>query len=326
MQQPDKPVSLSTRLHRLLVRAQFAEPVSLCGRKAIVTGTSPGSLGFETARILAQWGASVCVATRSNAGDSARAIAAAAAGSEVVGYPLDLSDAHSVARFVTWYQSEQSDTLDMLVNNAGIHLDLLSQWKEPRRSADGCEIQWRTNFLGTFQLTYLLLPLLQRSSSARVVNVVSALHGRGSNEGLFDPDDKPYNSWRAYGLSKLALVHHCTELQRRYALSDGLQAYCLHPGAVYTNVAGKGLANTGLVEKVRNAFAPVEAFLLMTPEEGAQTQLHCATSPGAQGGLYYRNCKPAKASADAQDAVVAARLWNDTEAWVRQLDALTSAQ
>ena len=320
MQHTNKQLSLSTRLHRLLVRARFAEPISLHGRKAIVTGTSPRSLGFETARILAEWGASVCVATRSNADESAHAIAAAAASSDVVGYPMDLSDAQSVARFVDWYQNEQSDTLDILVNNAGIHLDLLSQWKEPRRSADGFEIQWRTNFLGTFQFTYLLLPLLQRASSARVVNVVSALHGRGSNEGLFDPDYKPYNSWRAYGLSKLALVHHCTELQRCYAGSDGLQAYCLHPGAVYTNVAGKGLANIGLVEKVRNTFAPVEAFLLMTPEEGAQTQLHCATAPGVQGGLYFRNCKQAKASADAEDPVVAARLWNDTEAWVKQLD------
>ena len=35
---------------------RFAEPVSLTGRHAVVTGFAPGSLGLETAKALAQWG------------------------------------------------------------------------------------------------------------------------------------------------------------------------------------------------------------------------------------------------------------------------------
>src|SRR3546814_2341650 len=94
------------------------------------------------------------------------------------------------------------------------------------------------------QLTNALLPLLLRSAAqtcdARIVNVVSMLHTRGRNEFLFTPIT-PYNSWVAYGTSKLALVHATFELQRHHAAA-GLQAYCLHPGAVFSNIADKGLS------------------------------------------------------------------------------------
>src|SRR3546814_7606327 len=77
------------------------------------------------------------------------------------------------------------------------------------------------------QLTNALLPLLLRSAAqtcdARIVNVVSMLHTRGRNEFLFTPIT-PYNSWVAYGTSKLALVHATFELQRHHAAA-GLQAY-----------------------------------------------------------------------------------------------------
>ena len=45
------------------------------------------------------------------------------------------------------------------------------------------------------------------------VNVVSKLHDRGRNEWLFAPVT-PYDSWAAYGTSKLALVHEAAEVQR----------------------------------------------------------------------------------------------------------------
>ena len=80
-------------------------------------------------------------------------------------------------------------------------------------------------------------------------------------------------------------------------------------------MADKGLEGTGVIEKVRSALSPVEAFFLKTPEEGAQTQIHCATYPRLPGGLYYEECQPSEASEDAADTEVAARLWAETEAW-----------
>ena len=52
------------RKRRLFVKTAMAERVPLDGKKMVVTGASPGSLGFETARALADWGATVVVTTR----------------------------------------------------------------------------------------------------------------------------------------------------------------------------------------------------------------------------------------------------------------------
>ena len=39
----------------------MAEEVDMSSRNVIVTGTSPRSIGYETAKILASWGATVVV-------------------------------------------------------------------------------------------------------------------------------------------------------------------------------------------------------------------------------------------------------------------------
>jgi NAD(P)-dependent dehydrogenase (short-subunit alcohol dehydrogenase family) len=294
----------------------MAEPRSLEGRCYVVTGCSINSLGYATAKSLLEWGGEVTITARSRTDrivDALKAALPTEAHSRIFAHELDLADEKSTRQFAQWYIEERK-TLDVLINNAGIHLDLLSQWKQPKLSADGIEIQWRTNYLGTTQLSHLLLPLLKdsaaRTGDARLVNVVSMLHSKGANSEFFTPS-KPYNSWEAYGLSKLGLVHFSMECQRRFG-DQGLQAFCLHPGSVYTNVAAKGLSGNPAIENIRNWLAPIERFFLKTPEEGAQTQLYCATSAEAQGGKYYRDCKVASPSAEAFDVNIAERLWESS--------------
>lgn len=308
---------------RLFVKTAFAERVDLGGKRVIVTGASPGSLGFETARTLADWGADVVFTTRRNPEATRDALLASIGreAPELVGHELDLCESDSVERLVEWYLDTKGDALDLLVNNAGVHLDLMSEWKEPHLSDDGFEIHWRTNYLGTMHLTHLLLPALRKAAKqtgeARIVNVASKLHFRGSNSQLFG-NTEPYESWNAYGGSKLALVHATFEGQRRLANDLGIQSYCLHPGAVSTNVATKGLEGTW-AGRARSALLSVEGVFLKSPEEGAQTQIHCATSPGLPGGLYYDECAPAQVSEESNDVVVGARLWDETATWVSSL-------
>jgi NAD(P)-dependent dehydrogenase (short-subunit alcohol dehydrogenase family) len=296
-------------------RSVRAAPVDLAGRTVIVTGASPGSLGFATARTLADWGAQVVVTTRSNTGAVVRELSGA--GRSVAGHPLDLTSAESVAVFAAWYVERHPGDLAVLVNNAGVHLDLRSKWTQPRLTEDGHEIHWRTNYLGPMQLTHLLLPLLEqtggRTGDARVVNVASKLHSRGRNAALFGPL-KPYHSWDAYGTSKLALVHATNEIARRYAEAQ-VRAYAVHPGSVYSHIADRGLEESRVLGRVRRAFAPVEKRMLLTPDQGAQTTLHCVSAVDLASG-YYRAGAPAEPSAESADSTVAARLWDETDRWL----------
>jgi NAD(P)-dependent dehydrogenase (short-subunit alcohol dehydrogenase family) len=286
-----------------------AQPVDLTGRRVLVTGATPGSLGFATARTLSSWGAEVVVTSRSGTEG-----AAAAVGGRVTGHALDLADAGSVERFAAWLEGE-GDTLDVLVNNAGIHLDLRSQWKEPRLTADGHELHWRTNYLGTAHLTHRLLPLLLRAPAPRVVSVVSKLHARGTNAGL-QGTVEPYDSWVAYGTSKLGLVHLTTELHRRH---PQVLTAALHPGSVYTHIADRGLEEQRLLSRARRVLAPLERRALLTPDQGAQTTLHCITTPDLLPGGYYQRCELSEASGDARDAEAARALWERTVSWLGAL-------
>jgi retinol dehydrogenase 12 len=85
-------------------------------------------------------------------------------------------------------------------------------------------------------------------------------------------------------------------------------------------VAGKGLADTGLIEKVRSALAPIEKLFLKTASQGAQTQIHCATAARAvlNSGGYYCDLQLGVASTEADDAEVAERLWGNVQRWVTE--------
>jgi len=269
---------------------------------AVVTGVGTGSLGEATAYSLRTLGFRVLTSTRTCATTPDT-------------HALELTSRASVAEFARWVQ-DSTARLDVLVNNAGVHLDLRSAWHEPHL-VDGMEVHWRTNYLGPAQLTRLLIPLLLRTADqhgeARVVNVVSRLHARGRNEGL-DGHLSPYDSWAAYGTSKLALVHEAHEIERRYG-ARGLHAYSVHPGAVATKIADRGLETAPVLGRLRRLLAPVERRVLKRPDEGARTTVFCATSPQARPGGYHRSSAPSLPSEDAQDEEAGRILWEATTRW-----------
>ncbi len=290
------------------------------GQVWVVTGCGPQSLGEATALALAQRGAQVRISTRQGAVARAAAIAQQAGlpSGQVQGHDLDLLDTQSTARFAAWVQA-QAPQLDGLINNAGIHLDLLRDHKTPQLAPDGAEIHWCCNYLGTAQLSFALLPQLlhtaQHSGQARLVNVASMLHSKGQNRWLFAPQTQ-HDSWVSYGTSKLALMHLSLALHERHH-AEGLRTYSLHPGAVSTQVADKGLQERPTLAALRRAFLPLEKLFLLSPAQGARTSLHCASAADAPSGLYWRNSRPAKASAALQDAAARHKLWQQTESWLQ---------
>jgi NAD(P)-dependent dehydrogenase (short-subunit alcohol dehydrogenase family) len=115
------------------------------------------------------------------------------------------------------------DRLDVLVNNAGaVHASRTV-------TKDGIEATFAVNHLGPFLLTNLLLDLLKRSAPARIVNVSSDSHYRGT----LDFDDLGYarggyQILSAYSRSKLANVLFTRSLARRLN-GSGVTANVLQP-------------------------------------------------------------------------------------------------
>jgi NAD(P)-dependent dehydrogenase (short-subunit alcohol dehydrogenase family) len=242
------------------------------GRVAIVTGANSG-IGFETARALAEKGAQVVLACRSEerGQDAVRRILQEIPQAAVEFQKLDLSDLNQVADFAAAFK-ERHGRLDLLINNAGVMVPPES------RTAQGFELQFGVNHLGHFALTLHLLDRLQATSHARVVNVSSLAH----RSGKMDFDDlnwnkKRYAPWASYGQSKLANMLFTKELQRRLdEMGSKVAVLAAHPGWTATNLQ----KNSGLAR----IFNPMMA---MSPAQGALPTLYAATAKGAKPGSYY---------------------------------------
>ena len=314
-------------LWRLCASKPMAERVDMTGRSVVVTGASPGSLGYETARILAGWGARVVATSRRNAAATENGLKSemrklGVAESNVAVRPLDLCDAASVAAFASWYRRAHEGRLHVLVNNAGILRNVFAPRRERPRTGDGFDLHWRTNYLGAFHLTALLLPCLRQagleSGDARVINVTSHLHDRVSNADLFD-DHNGCSSWDAYALSKLALIHFSFELDRRFARDCGLRSVAVNPGSVKTNLTRTEAADGRLGSVLERMSAALASLVLLHRTHGAQTIVMCASRTPLQGGRYYERCRIAEPSGESRQEAVARRLWDQTDEWVGTL-------
>jgi NAD(P)-dependent dehydrogenase (short-subunit alcohol dehydrogenase family) len=259
--------------------------IDLTGKVGIVTGGYSG-LGRETVRILLAAGARVFIPAR----DVARAKAAleGVGGAEVV--PMDLLDSGSISTFANRF-SETGLPLHILVTSAGI-----MAVPELTRDARGHELQFATNHLGHFQLATRLWPALMRAQGARIVSLSS--RGHRLSPVVFDDIDfehRPYDPWAAYGQSKTANILFAVELDRR-GEKDGMRAFAVHPGRIFETGLAKHLSLDALKglgavsEEGTPVIDPTKGD--KTTEQGAATQVWCATSPrlAGLGGVYCEDC------------------------------------
>jgi NAD(P)-dependent dehydrogenase (short-subunit alcohol dehydrogenase family) len=245
---------------------------SQSGRTAVVTGANSG-LGFETARVLAEHGATVILACRDVARGEAAAARIGGPGPVLVQH-LDLGSLASVRAAAREIRTGRQ-RLDLLINNAGVMMP------PPGQTADGFELQFGVNHLGHFALTGLLLDLLLAAGDARVVTVSSNGHraGRLTPAGL-----PPARRGRivGYGTSKLANLLFTYELDRRLTAAGApVSALAAHPGAAVTALTRYFPA---VVDRFYQSFgSPVSQPAAM----GALPTLRAATDPAARGGEYY---------------------------------------
>ena len=241
------------------------------GRVAVVTGANTG-LGFETARVLAERGASVVLAVRNV--EKGRRAAARMTG-DVTVQALDLSSLESIRTAADELRAEHQ-RIDLLINNAGV------MYTPKQTTQDGFELQFGTNHLGHFAFTGLLLDLLLPVPGSRVVTVSSVGHRIRAAIHFDDLQwERSYNRAAAYGQSKLANLMFTYELQRRLAAHGTTAALAAHPGMSDTELARN---SPTVVRLLLTAFAPV---ITQKAAKGALPTLRAAADPAALGGQYY---------------------------------------
>ncbi|KAL2342745.1 hypothetical protein Fmac_004030 [Flemingia macrophylla] len=274
---------------------------------AIVTGASSG-LGLETTRVLALRGVHVVMAVRNvESGNNVKeTILKEIPSAKIDVMELDLSSMASVRKFAADFNSSGLP-LNILINNAGVMATpfMLSQ--------DHIELQFATNHLGHFLLTNLLIDTMKKTvresnHEGRIVILSSEAHRFAYRQGIrFDMinDESGYNSYFAYGQSKLANILHANELARRLK-EEGVEitVNSLHPGSIITNI----LRHHGYV----NAFANmVGKYFLKNVQQGAATQCYVALHPQVKGisGEYFMDSNKADPTSLAKDSELAKKLW-----------------
>lgn len=281
------------------------------GKIAIVTGANIG-LGYETVIGLAKKGAKVIMACRNiqKAETARKEILEKVPGAGLEILQLDLGDLSSVRAFAKAY-TDKYDSLDLLINNAGIMIPPFSKTK------DGFESQMGVNYFGHFLLTSLLFPLLNKTPESRVVTLSSIAHRNGKIQFDNLHAEQKYSKMGAYGQSKLACLMFAYELQRRIDASGSkVLSLAAHPGVSNTNLGQH-------MSKWLVAIAmPIFSFFIHSPENAALPTLYAALGTDVNGGEYFgptgyneMKGKPGKVQSKphAHDKEVAKKLWAVSE-------------
>jgi NAD(P)-dependent dehydrogenase (short-subunit alcohol dehydrogenase family) len=192
--------------------------------------------------------------------------------------------------------------VDVLINNAG------AVFSRRTVTEDGLERTFALNHMAYFVLTAGLVGRLVASAPARVVNTASNAPRKGRIDFTDLQSERSYRAFAVYGTSKLCNILFTRELARR--LSDlGVAANSFSPGFVATRYGDEAGGLHAPFLRVAKLFAG-------RPELGAETLLWLASSPDVAeiSGEYFYRGRRGTLTADAQDDVLARRLWAESEA------------
>lgn len=217
---------------------------------AFITGGN-GGIGFQTALDLGKLGIQVVIGSRNTEkGEEAVAkLRAENITAEVLTFDVNELSHHQVAYD---YFAERYGKLDILINNAGVQIeveDLAPMNNSSAVSQDILRETFDANFFSPVALTQKLLPLIQKSPAGRVVNVSSVL---GSLTLHANPEAPIYEvKLLAYNSSKAAInsftIHLAHELK-----DTNVKINAAHPGWVKTKLGGK-YADVDIVDSSRTS-------------------------------------------------------------------------
>ncbi|ETS82103.1 hypothetical protein PFICI_07105 [Pestalotiopsis fici W106-1] len=287
----------------------------LSGKVIIVTGGSSG-LGKESVLQLAKHDPAVIYLTARTKARGETAIeeilqAVPKAKGKIRFLELDLGSLASVKMAAESFL-EQSERLDILMNNAGLMAS------PPGLTVDGYEVQFGSNYLGPALFTKLPLPILAKTanlpeSDVRIINLSSELFKQAPKGGILLSECKTpllnISSVARYGQSKLADYYHTRSLSQRY---QEITFVAIHPGVV----------NTGLLDDLKKRrpwlgglIGVVGRLVLTDVHNGARGQLWASSTDrqSIKNGAFYGNKLREYKDTVLDDEKLMRKLWDWTE-------------
>jgi NAD(P)-dependent dehydrogenase (short-subunit alcohol dehydrogenase family) len=275
------------------------------GRTVLITGGT-GGIGYQTARVLARWGAQVVITGLEPAqGEQAAAAIRRDSGQELVHF-LQADHATVAGNQQLADQVRAAfPSLSVLVNNVGGLYQV--RWE----TADGYEATLAMNFVGPFTLTGELLPLLQANAPARCVNVVSAGFKLWKPDPFQDVQStQRYVSGDVYAHSKLLNVLFSLELARRVP-AERVTVNLVHPGMSWTQMTRSMTSRT--IPALRLAWPLLRLVQrLRSPERAGRRVASLVASPLAAattGGYFEGRPTPRRLSARELDPQLQRQAW-----------------
>lgn len=295
----------------------------MSGQIVVITGASAG-IGKETAKALYQQGATVILATR-NAQKTNALIEKIRKESEhlekkpsgeLIFLKLDLSDLNSVYEFSQKLKDKFS-YVDILINNAGAINEKFSL------TVNGIESTFQINHVSPIILTTLVLDMLNKSKSGRIINVASDAHLFVKNmESFFEFDPQTYPFFVSYGWSKLGNILFAFALKNYFEKKNiDSKAVSLHPGAVLTEIARTD-NKPWYYKLLITLITPLMLYFFKTEEVGAQTTIHLAYMDYKDlvSGGYYADCKLKKVGKSANNKAYERKIWEVTHRLINESD------
>ena len=253
--------------------AQFAG--RLDGQTVLVTGTTKGGIGHETAQGAGNSGATVLVHAR-HADHARRAVDLLVSNGNGKGQYLavagDLGSLAGVRELVKAVHQASPKGLNGLVNNAG------AAFATKALSPDGYERTIAINHIAVAALTEGLLDLLRKGADdfaapSRVVNMTALIESRGNPIADWSYPGK-YSQMHAYADAKLLALMYTYAMARRHQ-GDGLTFNAVSPGTVNSGFGGRPAArqdHPGADEAVRRTAG--EGLARLCPAAGRSRPRH----------------------------------------------------
>ena len=273
------------------------------GKTVFITGATDG-IGQATAQALAKRGARLILTARTKEkGERAVTELKRKTGNDAVEYiECDLASFASIKRCAEEYK-KRFQRLDVLISVAGV-MPL-----ERQTSQDGIELNMAVNYFAPVLLEELLLPLIEHSAPARIINVTSSTYALGDIDLDHLRGKETYERYDAYGTSKLALMLY-TKYLADSLRGSGIAVNTVHPGWIRTKLAIGALGKSGFAAQT------LLPFLKMRPAwYGARSIVYLAADPAAgelQGEYIIKN-QPAQVKAKARDAELGVALAKKTK-------------